>query len=143
MHIKRVLKPGGLAAAYIWDFIEGMQMIRAFWDAALEVEPSSTNFDPANIFPLCKKDALKELFCKVGFAKVESTEIEVDANFKNFQTYWDSFLTGQGTAPVYASSLEGAKLAKLRHILEQRIVKDNEGRIKLIARAWAVKGLKG
>src|SRR3954447_14758469 len=37
--LRRVLRPGGVAAACVWDFAEGMQMLRHFWDAALVIDP--------------------------------------------------------------------------------------------------------
>jgi len=141
-HIKRVLKSKGIAAAYIWDFTEGMQMIRAFWDAALVVDPSSAQFDPVNRFALCQRDAFENLFREIGLMDVESTAIEVPANFQTLERYWDSFLTGQGTAPMYVASLEEAKRTELRNVLGERLPRDEGGQIRLTARAWAVKGLK-
>ncbi|MGI5460704.1 hypothetical protein ACQEWB_47580 [Streptomyces sp. CA-249302] len=29
----RVVAPGGVAAAYVWDYGEGMEFLRHFWDA--------------------------------------------------------------------------------------------------------------
>jgi ubiquinone/menaquinone biosynthesis C-methylase UbiE len=31
----RVTKPGGIVAAYVWDYSGGMEMMRHFWDAAV------------------------------------------------------------------------------------------------------------
>ena len=35
----RVTRPGGVVAAYVWDYAEGMQMMRHFWDAAGALDP--------------------------------------------------------------------------------------------------------
>ena len=35
----RVTRPGGLVAAYVWDYAGGMQMMRHFWDVAVTVSP--------------------------------------------------------------------------------------------------------
>ena len=32
--MRRAARPGGVVAAYVWDYAEGMQMMRRFWDAA-------------------------------------------------------------------------------------------------------------
>src|SRR5262245_36954807 len=37
----RVTRPGGLVAACVWDMTGGMQMIRAYWDAARKVDASA------------------------------------------------------------------------------------------------------
>jgi ubiquinone/menaquinone biosynthesis C-methylase UbiE len=33
--MRRAVRPGGTVAAYVWDYAEGMQMMRRFWDAAV------------------------------------------------------------------------------------------------------------
>ena len=35
----RVARPGGVVAASVWDYAGGMTLLRAFWDAALVVDP--------------------------------------------------------------------------------------------------------
>ena len=35
----RVGRPGGVVAAYVWDYAEGMVMMRHFWDAAAAADP--------------------------------------------------------------------------------------------------------
>jgi ubiquinone/menaquinone biosynthesis C-methylase UbiE len=41
----RVLRPGGVAAAYIWDFGVGMQAMRMFWDAAIALNARAAERD--------------------------------------------------------------------------------------------------
>src|ERR1700742_496621 len=35
----RVTRPGGIVAACVWDYGDEMTLLRAFWDAAREVDP--------------------------------------------------------------------------------------------------------
>ena len=37
----RVPAPGGVGAAYVWDYAEGMAMLRLFWDAAVALDPAA------------------------------------------------------------------------------------------------------
>ena len=37
----RVTRPGGLVAAAVWDYGDGMQMLRAFWDEAVAADPAA------------------------------------------------------------------------------------------------------
>ena len=39
--MRRVVRPGGIVAACVWDFAERMEMLRLFWDAALTVDPNA------------------------------------------------------------------------------------------------------
>ncbi|HEV7559594.1 MAG TPA: class I SAM-dependent methyltransferase, partial [Kofleriaceae bacterium] len=38
--MKRVTKPGGTIAAAVWDYGDGMQMLRVFWDEAVALDPA-------------------------------------------------------------------------------------------------------
>ena len=39
----RVARPGGVVAAYVWDYAEGMEMLRHFWDAATALDPAAAD----------------------------------------------------------------------------------------------------
>ena len=38
---RRVVGPGGLVAGYVWDYADGMQLLRGFWDAAVALDPGA------------------------------------------------------------------------------------------------------
>ena len=37
----RVTRPGGVVAAAVWDYGDGMEMLRAFWDEAVALDPAA------------------------------------------------------------------------------------------------------
>ncbi len=39
--VRRVTKAQGRIAAAVWDYGEGMRMLRVFWDAAVSIDPSA------------------------------------------------------------------------------------------------------
>ena len=41
----RAAKPGGTVAAYVWDYAGEMQIMRRFWDVAVELDPEAARFD--------------------------------------------------------------------------------------------------
>ena len=41
----RVTRPGGLVASCVWDYAGGMTLLRAFWDAARDVDPAAAALD--------------------------------------------------------------------------------------------------
>ena len=67
-------------------------------------------------------------------------EIVVPTVFTDFDDYWSPFLGGQGPAPAYAMSLCDEDRAALRERLRARLPVDDDGSIRLTARAWAVRG---
>jgi SAM-dependent methyltransferase len=138
--MRRVVRPGGRVAAYVWDYAEGMQLIRTFWNAAVELDPAAAALDEAPRFPLCRPEPLRELFESVGLRDVQVRAIDVPTRFEDFDDYWQPFLGGQGPAPGYAASLDPERQAALRERIRSRLPVAPDGSIPLTARAWAVQG---
>ena len=130
--------PGGLIAAYVWDYAEGMELLRLFWDAAVAIDPSAAELDEGQRFPLCSPDALDELWRQSGLDDVDLRAIRVPTFFADFDDYWTPFLGGQGPAPTYVAGLDEDARAALCARLRDRL--GDGGTIRLSARAWAVRG---
>jgi len=131
---------GGTVAAYVWDYAEGMQMIRAFWDEAVTLDAGARSLDEGERFPLCRLEPLRQLFTAAGLGNVEARPIDVPTRFRSFEDYWAPFLGGQGPAPTYAMKLPAERRAQLRDAIQRRLPVAADGTIALFARAWAVKG---
>jgi len=138
--MRRVTRSGGLIGAYVWDYAEGMQMIRAFWDAAVALDRSAAELDEASRFPLCRPEPLRALFASAGLVDVDLAPIEVPTLFADFDDLWQPFLGGQGPAPGYCASLSEDGRSALREQLGGRLPRRPDGTIPLQARAWAVRG---
>ena len=138
--MRRVVRPDGVVAAYVWDYTEGMQLMRRFWDAAAELDPGVRDLDEGLRFPLCRPEPLGELFTEAGLADVAVEEIVVPTVFADFADYWTPFLGGTGPAPAYAAHLPEPDRAALRESLRSSLPTEPDGSIHLTARAWAVRG---
>jgi SAM-dependent methyltransferase len=138
--MKRVSTPGGTIGAYVWDYAGKMELMRHFWDAAVALEPAAAQHDEGIRFPLCQSDALRRLFSEAGLDSVETTAIEVPTLFETFEDYWTPFEGGQGPAPTYAMSLSAAARVRLRDALRERLQREADGSIRLMARAWGIRG---
>jgi SAM-dependent methyltransferase len=138
----RVTRPGGLVAAYVWDYAEGMGLMRRFWDAAVSHDPSVTALDEGRRFPLCRPEPLAQLFSGASLQDVQVRAIDVPTDFHDFDDYWTPFLGGQGPAPGYAMSLTEERRATLRERIRSRLPLEPDGSIHLTARAWAVRGMR-
>lgn len=134
----RVTVPGGTTAAYVWDYAEGMGMMRQFWDAAALHDPAAADEGPR--FPLCRPEPLRRLWDAAGLHDPTVTAIEVPTVFADFDDYWTPFLGGQGPAPAYVMSLPEDERAALRELLRARLPARPDGSIPLTARAWAIWG---
>ena len=138
---RRVVRPGGTVAAYVWDYAEGMRLMRCFWDVAGELDPAVAAIDEAATFPVCSPEPLAALFGDLD--GVEVREITVPTVFRDFDDYWTPFLGGGAPAPAYAVSLDPPRQAALREALRARLPVQPDGTIPLTARAWAVRGRVG
>jgi SAM-dependent methyltransferase len=138
--MKRVTKPNGTVAAAVWDYGEGMEMLRAFWDEAVALAPSSAAKDERHM-PLCRRGDLATLWREEGLQDVVEEALIVDTRFASFDDFWMPFLDKQGPAGAYAASLPPAALDALRARLRDRLLGGDPDRpIALRARAWAVRG---
>jgi SAM-dependent methyltransferase len=138
----RVARPGGTVAAYVWDYAEGMQMMRYFWDAAGALDLKAGELDEGRRFKLCSPEPLSDLFHTAGLEKVEVRAIDVPTVFRDFDDYWSPFLGGQAPAPGYAMSLSQVRRAALRERIRASLPTNAQGEHHLIARAWAVRGVR-
>jgi SAM-dependent methyltransferase len=138
----RVVEPGGTVAAYVWDYAGQMQLMRHFWDAAVDLDPDARSLDEGMRFPLGQPGPLRDLFLGAGFATVETRAIDVPTVFRDFDDYWSPFLGGQGPAPGYAMSLSEERRSALRERIRAGLPVSPNGSFRLIARAWAVRGRK-
>ncbi len=138
--MRRAVCPGGTVAAFVWDYAGEMQLIRRFWDAAAALDPAAKDLDEGTRFPLAAPGPLTQLFELSGLEEVEGHTIEIPTIFEDFDDYWAPFLAGVGPAPAYCISLDEEARDALRDKLEETLPAEPDGRIHLIARAWAVRG---
>ncbi|MFB7170990.1 class I SAM-dependent methyltransferase [Streptomyces sp. NPDC056254] len=136
----RVARPGGLVAAYVWDYSDGMALLRRFWDAAAAVDPAAAALDEGRRFALCRPGPLHALWTGAGLADVSVATVEVPTVFSGFEDLWEPFLSGQGPAPGYVAGLAPAARDRLRTRLAATLPTGPDGSVPLAARAWTVRG---
>lgn len=137
----RVTRPGGVVAAAVWDYGDGMEMLRVFWDEAVALDSTITARDERNM-SLCRRGELAAFWRANGLEHVEEQPMTIELAFSSFADYWRPFLGGQGPAGAYARSLPRARGDGLEARLRDRLLSGrNDGPFTLLARAWAVKGV--
>jgi SAM-dependent methyltransferase len=132
--------PGGCVAACVWDYAEGMEFLRRFWDAAVALDPAAAPLDEGQRFPICRPEALRAAFESAGLRSVAVEPITVATEFESFGDYWEPFVDGPGPAPTYVATLSPTA----RERLESRLARALAGpeRLRLRARAWLAWGLR-
>jgi SAM-dependent methyltransferase len=96
----RVTGRGGTIGAYVWDYAGKMELMRYFWDAAVELDPAAARMDEGVRFPGCRPEALVAQFARAALDEPAVRAIDIPTPFTSFEDYWEPFLGGQGPAPA-------------------------------------------
>jgi SAM-dependent methyltransferase len=136
----RVTRPRGTVAACVWDYTGEMTLMRAFWDAAREIDPErGAAADEGAVMRWCREGELAELWAKAGLADVRSGELSVSAGYENFEDLWSPLPTGIAPAGAFCKSLDDERRAALHDAYRLQLGVGDEP-FELTARAWAVAG---
>lgn len=140
--MKRVTRPGGVVAYYVWDYPGGgLEFLRAFWNAAAALDPSAENLKEDRRFPYCTPEGLMRMGKAAGLANIEWTSMDIPTVFRDFEDYWRPFTLGAGPAPGYCTSLKPEDKERLKNKLHSTLLFAQDGSIPLKARAWAIRGI--
>jgi SAM-dependent methyltransferase len=132
----RVVRPGGVVAAYAWDMLGG----------GFPLEPIRIGMRAMGLIPLSppsaeasRIDAMRELWTGAGLDAVETREITVQRTFADFDDFWTTGLLGSSIGPTVAA-MAPADVELLKARVCERLPADATGRITYVARANAIKG---
>jgi ubiquinone/menaquinone biosynthesis C-methylase UbiE len=142
--MRRVLRPGGIAAATVWDIFGGMPSFRMFWDIATAIEPrAAERRDAVTIRPMTQAGELRRAFSQVGFHDIRDTTLTVRMDFANFADYWDPMLMGQGTHAEFLASLpQPTRDAIEATVRAAYLCNRPDGPRSFVSVAWAVRGVR-
>jgi SAM-dependent methyltransferase len=133
----RVVRPGGIVAACVWDHAGGGGPLSAFWAAARELDPGVA--DEADR-PGAREGHLIELSHAAGLPDVEASTVSVRAHFATFDDWWVPFTLGVGPAGAHVARLDEPGRAALRERCERRLP---DAPFDIVAAAWCVRARVG
>jgi SAM-dependent methyltransferase len=136
----RVTRPGGVVAACVWDYAGEMTLLRAFWDAAREVDPArAAAADEGVVMRWCAEGELAGLWRAAGLRDVRFGPLVVSASYTGFEDLWSPFPTGIAPSGAFCASLDARRRGALHDAYRRRLgVGDRP--FELTARAWAAAG---
>ena len=105
--MRRVVRPGGVVAAAVWDSYGGMPSNRMFWDIAGVLDAGSVARRARMYFnPIVQPGGLGALWRRVGLADASETTLLVRMDFTNFDDYWQPIASGEAALGQYYASLD-------------------------------------
>jgi SAM-dependent methyltransferase len=136
LELKRVARPGGLIATYMWD-LEGrgytqQPLLDAFEEMNIDV-PWLPGFINSRL------DTMIELFNGAGLVEVEGRVIKIEVSYPSFDEFW---LAQTGFAnPIIqrVRGLSSPELEQFKSNLRRHLSPDRSGHIAYQARANAVR----
>jgi SAM-dependent methyltransferase len=134
----RVTRPTGVVAAAVWDYRDGMTLLRRFWDAAAAIDPNMGAADELNM-RYATADELATLWTNVGLIDVRTLAADIPASYESFDDLWYGFEQGVGPAGAYAVSISEKQRGRLKAKLCELLAVD-DAPFELTARAWVVVG---
>ncbi|HEX9760721.1 MAG TPA: methyltransferase domain-containing protein [Candidatus Acidoferrales bacterium] len=138
--MRRVIRPGGVVAACVWEYGGGMEMLRTFWDAVVALDPAAEPRDERHM-PYCRPGELAALWKAAGFEQVEEAPLTIDMTFASFEDYWQPFTMGQAPSGSYVFSLSPDGRARLQARLREELMRSQpSGELTLQGRALGVRG---
>jgi len=140
--MRRVVRPGGIAAAAVWDNYGGQPSIRMFWDIAAALEPSAVKRrDAAFVRPMTRQGELSKAFAETGFTEITETLLTIRMEFENFDDYFIPQITGQGTLAEFVASLPDTARRQIESAVRTAyLCGQPDGPRNFVSTAWAVRG---
>ena len=136
--MRRVLRPHGRIVACVWDFHEGMRMLRAFWDAARTVDPDAPDEQRMRFG---RRGEIAQWLTDAGLVDVAESTLTVTSTYRDFDELWSGLLGAVGAAGGYCSGLAAPVQQALRSELHERLGAP-AGSFTLTAAAHAARGTR-
>lgn len=138
--MRRVARPGGVVSACVWDFDEGMTLLRAVWDAALEVDADlARSFGADKRNPFSRPPELEELWRATGLEGVDLGRVEAGADYAGFDDLWYPFANGVGSLGRFHEALDESRRERFKRAAAEQLGSPS-GPFRLSATAWYVRG---
>lgn len=132
----RVVRRGGIVAAYGWDLAGGgfpYEVLHTELRGVGAEVPTPPSPNAANF------DSLEAVWTGAGLAEIATRAITVERTFGDFEDYWTLVRGGPSVARLLAT-LSPTNLDRVKQCVRERLPADATGRIRYSARAHAIRG---
>ncbi|KOF18425.1 SAM-dependent methyltransferase [Ensifer adhaerens] len=107
--MRRVVRPGGVVAAAVWDHFGGMPGMRMMVDTVAALSEGGRQLRNRYFFqPMMQPGEMKRAFVAQHLVDVVETQLMIRMNYGNFDDYWAPIAAGEGPLGKFVCSLEGS-----------------------------------
>jgi SAM-dependent methyltransferase len=137
--MRRVVRTGGTAAAYVWDFAGRRGTSRHLHSAVSEIE--GPGYRPVGLnAESTTQENLKALLEAAGLTNVITHSFEISVTHRDFDDYWDSHTKFTSPIGSHIQRMTEEKRQRLKQMVKARLPIDNHGAISFTAWVNAVRG---
>lgn len=137
---RRVVRPGGVAAACVWDNFGGTPHFRMLFDtaAALGLDQKRTL-----LRPLTAPGQLEAAWRAGGFVDVEASTLQARFEYQSFDDYWSSVASGEGPSGQMIDAQTPADRERLRERVRHAYLSNQPDGLRSFAgTAWICRGTR-
>jgi ubiquinone/menaquinone biosynthesis C-methylase UbiE len=139
----RVVRPGGVVAAAVWDHYGGMPGMRMLVDTAAALSESGRQMRARYCFqPMMRPGEMKRAFVERGLADVTETELMIRMDYRDFDDFWAPIAAGEGPLGKYVATLDAAERARVDAAVRDAYEAGRpDGPRSFASVAWACRGI--
>ena len=140
--MKRVVRPGGVVAAAVWDGYGGIQGLRMFWDVAASLGLASEADLKGFLFrPMSRPGELAAAWTRHGLIDVVHSTMTIRMEYASFADYWGPIASGEAALGKFATSLaQGEREWLEKGVRLSYLGGMPDGPRSFAATAWVCKG---
>ncbi|MFC3204875.1 class I SAM-dependent methyltransferase [Aquamicrobium soli] len=141
--MRRVVRPGGVVAAVVWDHLGGMPAMRMMVDTVAAFSEEGCQLRNRYCFqPMMQPGEMRQTFVEQGLVDVVEREMMIRMDYRNFDDYWAPIAAGEGPLGRYVVALNNVERARTdKAVREAYEAGRPDGPRSFANAAWACKGL--
>lgn len=141
--MRRVVRPGGVVAAVVWDHLGGMPGMRMMVDTVAALSEGGRQLRSRYCFqPMMQPGEMKRTFVEGGFADVTEAELMIRMDYQDFADYWAPIAAGEGPLGQYMARLDVVERAQAEAAVRDAYEAGHADGPRSFANvAWAVRGI--
>ena len=111
--MRRVVRPGGVVAATVWDHFGGMPGMRMVLDTLAALSESGRQMRSRYCFqPMMQPGEMKRTFVEQGLLGVTESQLMIRMDYRSFDDLWAPIAAGEGPLGKYVASLDAGERAR-------------------------------
>ncbi len=140
--MRRVVRPGGVVAAAVWDHYGGMPSMRMVLDTIAALSESGRRLRNRYCFqPMVQPGEMRKAFTNAGLRGVTEAELAIRMTYSDFNDLWAPIGSGEGPLGGYVSTLDIAEQAGIQEaVRDAYLAGASDGPRSFVSVAWACRG---